>query len=167
MTAIRYAPDWVVAILCAEVARRYVGDELPIEAFANKFAQVAQKHYDDCTGEKLSATAEDILRSIADIEDVDINYVCEGFIHNMASFDANGATRKIKTLFSSAYKPAERETEVAQIVKMFRAYLFRLRNDPALKKPEGWSLDKVPDIAWLAPTITQEVTFMDAFGGTF
>jgi hypothetical protein len=50
---------------------------------------------------------------------------------------------------------------------MFRAYLFRLRNDPALKKPEGWSLDKVPDIAWLAPTITQEVTFMDAFGGTF
>ncbi len=161
MSRIRHAPDWVIAILSAEAARRYIFSDLPLDGFAKKFSEVASRHYDDCSTEKITLCAEEILRFVSEIEDVDFDFVSVGFTRHTAMFDHDGSERRIKTMFRSAYTPAKSETPADVVVKMFRVFLFRIRTNPELAAPAGWTLNQVADIDWLAACVTQEVTLFD------
>jgi hypothetical protein len=58
-----YAPDWILNVVCAKVAERYVLGALPIEAYANRMSRDLLLTYADCTPEKLYSVAEDMLFS--------------------------------------------------------------------------------------------------------
>ena len=48
--------------------------------------------------------------------------------------------------------------------KIFRTFVFRLRSNPDLLAPEGWSLRSVEGLKWVADVVEQEVSFMDSLG---
>ena len=64
-----YAPDWILNVVCAKVAERYVLGSLPIEAYANRMSRDLLLTYADCTPEKLYSVAEDMLFFLAEIKD--------------------------------------------------------------------------------------------------
>ena len=76
-----YAPDWILNVVCAKVAERYVLGSLPIEAYANRMSRDLLLTYEDCTPEKLYSVAEDMLFFLAEIKDDDALEHCNYFAY--------------------------------------------------------------------------------------
>lgn len=157
-----HMPDWVFGASCAVIAKRYVMGMLPVDAYTNSFAQTLSRYYGDASSDRLMAGVEGILRFLMEIEDADIEFLCDSFIYNRTCFDENGNPRKIKGLFRSALAPAKQRTGVEATIKAFRAFVFRLRANPDLRVPPGWDIDTVADIDWLGEMFKQKVEITDA-----
>lgn len=157
-----YMPDWVFGASCAVISRRYVTGMLPVDAYTNSFSQTLSGYYSDASADRLMAGVEGILRFLTEIEDADVEFLCNSFIYNRVCFDENGNPRKIKGLFRSALAPAKQRTGVDATIKSFRAFVFRLRANPDLRVPPGWEIDTVPDIDWLGVMFKQKVEITDA-----
>ena len=138
-----FAPDWVLALTCSVIANRYIGGHIPIEAFSNRLSQNLEAQYVDLTSNKLRETSEELMRFLVTIESDDHPAIFDAFIFNLAHFTASGRKRRIKGIFASALEPVEKETNTAGILKLFRAFVFKLRSDPDLAPNKPWQLDKV------------------------
>ena len=158
-----YCPGWILAVLCNEVSRRYVLSELPISAFAKKFSEKAIDHYEDLQAPKLEAGAEAIIRFLGEVEEVDIETVCSSFTYNTICFERDGSPRKQKGFLikKDAIAPSKIEANHEDVIKLFRAFVFRLRSNPNLKTPSGWEISSVEDFEWLGTIVNQDVSFLD------
>jgi len=160
-----YCPAWIYAIICNEICKNYVASDLDIAAFANKFATKAEASFSDLTASKLAAGAESIVRFLGTIEGVDVIQVCSAFTYNTALFERDGSPRKAKGLFKKDdTQGAKFEATDEDAEKLFRTFAFRLRSNPNLLAPEGWSLASVEGLKWVSEVVNQEVSFIDSLG---
>ena len=157
-----FAPDWVLALTCSVIANRYIGGHIPIEAFSNRLSQNLEAQYVDLTSNKLRETSEELMRFLVTIESDDHPAIFDAFIFNLAHFTASGRKRRIKGMFASALKPVEKETNTAGILKLFRAFVFKLRSDPDLAPNKPWQLDKVKGMDDLSKLLYADVSIEDA-----
>jgi hypothetical protein len=157
-----YAPDWVLSVVCAKIAVRYVLGDLPIEAFANRMSRDLTKKYPDCKPEKLYGTAEDMLFFLAEIEDEDALDHCYRFVYNSVMFDQSGRRRRMKGLFFDPLSPVKAPTSSKEILSKFRVFTFRSRAGTSLCAPEGWSVRNINELKVLADILEVHVSFEDA-----
>jgi hypothetical protein len=157
-----YAPDWVLSVVCAKIAERYVLGDLPIEAFANRMSRDLIKKYPDCEPEKLYSTAEDMLFFLAEIEDEDALDHCHRFTYNSVMFDQAGRRRSMKGIFFDPLGPVKALTSSKEIISRFRAFTFKSRADISLSAPDGWSVKDIKELKALANILEVEVSFPDA-----
>ena len=157
-----YAPDWVLNVVCAKIAERYVLGDLPIEAFANRMSKTLITKYSDCKPEKLYGTAEDMLFFLAEIEDEDALDHCHRFVYNSVMFDQAGRRRRMKGLFFNPLSPVKAPTSSKEILSKFRVFTFRSRADTSLCAPEDWSVRNINELKVLADILEVHVSFSDA-----
>jgi len=157
-----YAPDWVLSVVCATIAERYVLGDLPIEAFANRMSRDLIEKYHDCEPEKLYGTAEDMLFFLAEIEDEDALDHCHRFAYNSVMFDQAGRRRRMKGVFFDPLGPVKALTSSKEIISRFRAFTFKSRADISLCAPDGWSVKDIKELKALAHILEVEVSFTDA-----
>ena len=157
-----FAPDWVLALTCSVIANRYIGGHIPIEAFSNKLSQNLEAQYVDLTSDKLSETSEELMRFLVTIESDDHPAIFDAFIFNLAHFTTSGRKRKIKGMFASALEAKEKETNISVVLKLFRAFVFKLRSDPDLAPNKPWQLDKVKGMDELSKLLYTDVSIEDA-----
>jgi hypothetical protein len=158
----RFAPDWVLALTCSVIANRYIGSHIPIEAFSNKLSQGLEEQYVDLTSDKLSEVSEGLMRFLVTIESDDHPAIFDAFIFSLAHFDASGKKRRIKGMFGSALEATEKETNIGAVLKLFKAFVFKLRSDPDLAPSKPWQLDKVKGMAELSKLLYVDVSIEDA-----
>ena len=157
-----FAPDWVLALTCSVISNRYIGSHIPIEAFGNKLSQGLEEQYVDLTSDKLSEVSEELMRFLVTIESDDHPAIFDAFIFNLVHFNASGKKRKIKGMFASALEPTEKETNVSVVLKLFKAFVFKLRSDPDLAPNKPWQLDKVKGMNELSKLLYVDVSIEDA-----
>ncbi len=158
----RFAPDWVLALTCSVIANRYIGSHIPIEAFSNKLSQGLEEQYVDLTSDKLSEVSEVLMRFLVTIESDDHPAIFDAFIFTSANFDASGKKRRIKGMFASALEATEKETNIGAVLKLFKAFVFKLRSDPDLAPSKPWQLDKVKGMDELSKLLYVDVSIEDA-----
>jgi hypothetical protein len=156
-----YAPDWVLSVVCAKIAERYVLGDLPIEAFANRMSRDLIKKYPDCKPEKLYGTAEDMLFFLAEIDDEDALDHCHRFVYNSVMFNQAGRPRRMKGLFYDPLGPVRAPTSSKEILSRFRVFTFRSRADISLRAPKGWSVIDIKELKVLADILEAHVSFSD------
>ena len=157
-----YAPDWVLSVVCAKIAERYVLGDLPIEAFANRMSKDLVKKYPDCKPEKLYCTAEDMLFFLAEIEDEDALDHCHRFAYNSVMFNQAGRPRRMKSLFFNPLRPVRSPTSSKEILSSFRVFTFRSRADTSFCAPKGWSVSDIKELKVLGYILEAHVSFTDA-----
>ena len=157
-----YCPTWIYAIICNEICKNYVTSDLDIGAFANKYGSKSVNTFSDLNASKLAAGAEAIVRFLGTVEGVDVPQVCSAFTYNTALFDKAGNPRKTKGLFKKdETQGVKLEATDEDVEKLFRTFAFRLRSNPNLIAPEGFSLRAVEGLTWVAEVVEQEVSFID------
>jgi hypothetical protein len=157
-----YTPDWVLNVVCAKIAVRYVLGDLPIEAFANRMSRALITKYSDCRPEKLYGTAEDMLFFLAEIEDEDALDHCHRFIYNSVMFDKAGRQRRMKGFFFDPLSPVKALTSSKEILSQFRVFTHKSRANTSLSVPEDWSVGNIKELKVLADILEVHVTFADA-----
>ena len=121
-----YAPDWILNVVCAKVAERYVLGTLPIEAFANRMSRELLLTYADCTPEKLYSVAENMLFFLAEIEDDNAMEHFHSFTYRSVHFDKADRPRRLKGLFLD---PLNRSSSKPTVTPCTKAFV-RLFSDP-------------------------------------
>ena len=157
-----YTPDWVLNVVCAKIAVRYVLGDLPIEAFANRMSRALITKYSDCRPEKLYGTAEDMLFFLAEIEDEDALDHCHQFVYNSVMFDKAGRQRRMKGFFFDPLSPVKALTSSKEILSQFRVFTHKSRANTSLSVPEDWSVGNIKELKVLADILEVYVTFTDA-----
>jgi len=157
-----YAPDWVLHAVCSTIATSFVEGNLPIEAFANRMSKSLVKSYVDCKPEKLYGISEAMLFFLAELEEEDTLHYCSGFLYNSVCFEKSGRPRKMRGVFFDPLAPARELTKSQTVVTSFKAFVFRMRNDPSLGQPREWRLDEIAEIKTLTNILNAPVTFADA-----
>ena len=158
----KYAPDWVLHAVCSTIARRFVEGNLPIEAYASRMSKNLKSLYSDCNSEKLYTASEGMLYFLAELEEEETIDYCDTFIYNSVTFEKSGRARKMRGLFYDPLTPVKIETKSQNIITSFRAFVFRLRSDPALTEPPGWKIDTIKELKVLSDTLKVVVTFSDS-----
>jgi len=80
------------------------------------------------------------------------------YIHFRTNFKSSGGERKLSGIFSSGFDGQKiKEYSSEQSVKVFKAIIFRLRNDTIPKASPGWIITDIEDIDWLGEVFTREV----------
>lgn len=157
-----YAPDWILNIVCAKVAERYVLGNLPIEAFANRMSRELLLTYADCTPEKLYSVAENMLFFLAEIEDDNALDHCHSFIYRAVHFDKADRPRRLKGLFLDPLAAVKQQTSSDTVFKSFRAFVFRSRAEGNLSAPVEWNVRNHKELISLADILDVDVSFSDA-----
>lgn len=157
-----YAPDWVLHAVCSTIATRFIESNLPIEAFANRFSKSLLKSYADCKPEKLQSISEAMLFFLVELEEDDALSYCSGFLYNSICFEKSGRPRKMRGIFFDPLAPVRDLTKSQAVVISFKAFVFRMRNDPLLSQPRAWCLDEIAEIKTLTNILNAPVTFADA-----
>jgi|AntAceMinimDraft_12_1070368.scaffolds.fasta_scaffold04059_1 hypothetical protein len=157
-----YARDWILNVVCAKVAERYVLGALPIEAYANRMSRDLLLTYADCTPEKLYSVAENMLFFLAEIEDDNALEHCHSFAYRSVHFDKADRPRRLKGLFLDPLAAVKQQTSSDTVFKSFRAFVFRSRVEGNLVAPIEWKVRNHKEIISLADILDVEVSFSDA-----
>ena len=164
MGRLMHCPEWVFDVAVTRVASEFLASDLPIETFANKYANGLSERYGDVDADKLLGAATPCLEFLSEVEAGDMAVeLLEGFSYFRLYFERIGVPRKLKVLFGAVEDPVKKpEIDTVATVKAFRAYVFRIRSNTGETPPAGWQLgneDKVPGLAELTKT---EASFLDA-----
>jgi len=157
-----YAPDWILNVVCAKVAERYVLGTLPIEAYANRMSRDLLLAYTDCKPEKLYSVAENMLFFLAEIDDDNALKHCHSFTYRSVLFDKADRPRRLKGLFLDPLAPVKQQTGSEAVFKSFRSFVFRSRAEGNLVAPVEWKMRNHKELVSLANILDVEVSFSDA-----
>ena len=159
-----HCPEWVFDVAVTRVASEFLASDLPIETFANKYANGLSERYGDVDTDKLLGAATPCLEFLSEMEAGDMAVeLLEGFSYFRLYFERIGVPRKLKVLFGAVEDPVKKpeidtrgDRESLQGLRI--PHSLQYRGDT----PAGWQLgneDKVPGLAELAKT---EASFLDA-----
>lgn len=155
-------PMWVYSAVCALVAQRFLAENISLEAFSTKYAEVLAERYKDINQEMVLDTAETYLRHLMEAEVEDASEILESFSYNRIKFDQAGAPRRIKGFFSSSLEGVKTpEVNSQASAKEFKPFIYMFRTKPDLAKPAGWTWDQIEDGEWLKELPDMDVDFMD------
>ena len=163
--ASRFCPPWLFNFVCARVAYEFIISDLPIKSYAKKYSIGLSEHYGEIKHEEIESAAESLLRFLVEINAENSDELLNAFVYYSLKYRSDGAKRKIKGLFGSAFDALkEREFSEKECLKVFKAYVFGLRSGVTYKPAAGWSIDDEDqkDLELIVNIMNQEANISDA-----
>ena len=160
-----FCPEWIFGVCSALTAKEFLASENSLNSVARKYASGLSEKYNEIKFEELSECAEQILQFLSEIEanDEATNYI-DRYNFRRVCFKANGAERKISGVFSSALDPIkQKEYQIKNVTKIFRATIFGLRNHTVEDMPPGWDILEVDELDWFGELIKKPTDILDNF----
>ena len=154
-----FCPEWVFGICAAQTAKDFLSTNNSIISISKKFSIGLSEKYNEIRFEEVTDVAEKLLQFLSEIgagEDA-IIYLND-YIHFRTNFKSSGGERKLSGIFSSGFDGQKiKEYSSEQSVKVFKAIIFRLRNDTIPKASPGWIITDTEDIDWLGEVFSREI----------
>jgi len=159
----KYCPSWLFNLCVARTAYDFITSDLPIKAYATKYASGLSEHYGEIKTEEIEQEAETVLRFLVDINSEESDQLLNNFIFFSLKYVQHGSKRKLKGLFGSALDPTkEKEYNEKITLKNFKAYVFGLRSGVSEKPSPGWDIKEEEELDFLGELIKQEASISDA-----
>jgi len=159
LTVSNFCPEWIFGISAAQTAKDFLSTNNSIISISKKFSNGLSEKYNEIKFEEILDVAEKLLQFLSEIgagEDA-IIYLND-YIHFRTNFKSGGGERKLSGMFSSSFDSEKTKTYGSEhSVKVFKATIFRLRNNTIPKATPGWVITDVEDIDWLGEVFTREI----------
>ena len=159
----KYCPSWLFNLCVARTAYDFITSDLPIRAYATKYASGLSEHFAEIKKEEVEQEAETVLRFLVDINSEESDQLLNNFVYFSLKYVQHGSKRKLKGLFGSALDPTkEKEYQENITLKNFKAYVFGLRSGVSEKPSPGWNIIEEEGIEFLVELIKKEANISDA-----
>ena len=159
----KYCPSWLFNLCVARTAYDFITSDLPIRAYATKYASGLSEHFAEIKKEEVEQEAETVLRFLVDINSEESDQLLNNFIYFSLKYVQHGSKRKLKGLFGSALDPTKEKEYYEKItLKNFKAYVFGLRSGISEKPSPGWNIIEEEGIEFLVELIKKEANISDA-----
>jgi len=161
----QFCPEWIFGVCSASTAKEFLSSENSLNSISRKFAEGLTEKFNEIKYEEISACAEEILQFLSDLEANEdaVNYI-DSYIYRRMCFKSSGAERKISGMFSSELDPVKtNDYSVKNVVKVFRATIFAIRNNTVSDKPPGWDYESVENLDWLKDLLDKPTDILDNF----
>jgi len=160
-----FCPEWIFATCCSLTAKEFLSSENSLNSISRKYSEGLSEKFTDIKFEEITTCAEEMLQFLSDLdanEDA-VNYL-DRYIYRRMCFKSSGAERKISGMFSSELDPVKtNDYSVKNVVKVFRATIFALRNNTVTDMPPGWSYEDVEGLDWLKDLLNKPTNILDNF----
>ena len=158
-----YCPTWIYSSICALVGKRYLSEEVSLEALSAKYASELANNFPEISADMVLVTTEGFLRYLIDAEvSDDAAEILESYAYNRLSFEVSGSPRKIKGYFSSTLAGVKTpEISAEAVAKSFKPFIYMYKSKPEMAAPAGWSWSAIEDGEWLKAFPELEVSFFD------
>ena len=159
----KFCPSWLFNLCVARTAYDFITSDLPIRAYATKYASGLSEHFAEIKKEEVEQEAETVLRFLVDINSEESDQLLNNFVYFSLKYVQHGSKRKLKGLFGSALDPTkEKEYQENITLKNFKAYVFGLRSGISEKPSPGWNIIEEEGIEFLVEIIKKEANISDA-----
>jgi len=159
----KYCPSWIFNLSTASTAYEFIISDLPIKAYAKKYANGLNEHYGEIKPEEIESAAENLLRFLVEINAENSDELLNAYIYYCLKFKFDGSKRKLKGLFGSAFDPEKEKTfSEKNCIKTFRSYVFGLRSGITSKPAPGWDIKDEENIELILDIIKKEASISDA-----
>ena len=159
----KYCPSWLFNLCVSRTAYDFITSDLPIKAYAAKYASGLSEHYAEIKTEEIEQEAEIVLRFLVDINSEESDQLLNNFVFFCLKYVQHGSKRKLKGLFGSALDPTkEKEYNEKITLKNFKAYVFGLRSGISEKPSPGWNIIEEEGIEFLIELVKKEANIADA-----
>jgi len=160
-----YAPDFILAIVSASIAEKYLTTSFQLETVVVKHFNRLSEEYSSENSESLQISAENFLYTMADagIKSADVylrNYQFERF-----KFNQNGKSRKWSPIFGNPIQGQKAKNHTpSSLNRDFKAFVYRTKQSGDFKCPNGWSLSSNNENEFLKDIGDIEVEAFDIAG---
>jgi hypothetical protein len=163
-----YCPDWVFDIACTRTASEFLTGHAGLEVCSSKYADGLSEFYTDVPDHLVLAGATEMLQFLAEIEAGEAaNELLNNFSYTRMYYEASNKPRRMKPLFGNLEDGVKEASYSAEACfKMFKAYIFSLRSNVAVKPPAGWVLEKDEHLVTLPQIIERSVSPLDSLIGS-
>ena len=159
----KFCPSWIFNLCVARTAYDFIISDLPIRAYAKKYASGLSEHYAEVKTEEIEQEAELVLRFLVETNSEESDQLLNNFVFFSLKYIQHGSKRKLKGLFGSAIDPTkEKEYQEKITLKNFKAYFFGFRNGVIEKPDPGWNIIEEEGIDFLVELIKKEANIADA-----
>ena len=160
-----FCPEWIFATCCSLTAKEFLSSENSLNSISRKYSEGLSEKFTDIKFEEITTCAEEMLQFLSDLEANEdaVNYL-DRYIYRRMCFKSSGAERKISGMFTSELDPVKtNDYSVKNVVKVFRATIFALRNNTVTDMPPGWSYEDVEGLDWLKDLLNKPTNILDNF----
>ena len=160
-----FCPEWIFATCCSLTAKEFLSSENSLNSISRKYSEGLSEKFTDIKFEEITTCAEEMLQFLSDLEANEdaVNYI-DRYIYRRICFKSTGAERKISGMFSSELDPIKtNDYSVKNVVKVFRATIFALRNNTVTDMPPGWTYDDVDGLDWVKDLFNKPTNILDNF----
>ena len=159
----KFCPSWLFDLCVARTAYDFITSDLPIRAYATKYASGLSEHFAEIKKEEVEQEAETVLRFLVDINSEESDQLLNNFVYFSLKYVQHGSKRKLKGLFGSALDHTkEKEYHEKITLNHFKAYVFGLRSGISEKPSPGWNIIEEEGIEFLVELIKKEANISDA-----
>lgn len=159
----KYCPDWLYNLAVARAAYEFIISELPIKAYAKKYASGLSEHYEEIKTEEVENEAELILRFLVEINAEKSDDLLNNYVYFCFKYVQHGQKRKLKGIFGTAFDPTkEKKYNEKFTLKSFRAYVFGIRSGISEKPSAGWNILEEDGLEFLKNIVEKEANIVDA-----
>ena len=161
----QFCPEWIFGVCSASTAKEFLSSENSLNSISRKYSEGLSEKFNEIKYEEITACAEEILQFLSDLEANEdaVNYI-DSYIYRRMCFKSSGAERKISGMFSSELDPVKtNDYSGKNVVKVFRATIFAIRNNTLSDKPPGWSFEDVENLDWLKELLNKPTDLLDNF----
>ena len=161
----QFCPEWIFGVCSAATAKEFLTSNNSLNSISRKYSEGLSEKFNQIKYEEITVCAEEILQFLSDLEANEdaVNYI-DSYIYRRICFKSSGAERKISGMFSSELDPVKTyDYSGKNVVKVFRATIFAIRNNTLSDKPPGWSFEDVENLDWLKELLNKPTDLLDNF----
>jgi len=158
-----FCPKWLYEAACAAAGAEYLSRQIDLRTVASGYAGILSEFYSPISAEEVAGVIEPMLRFLDELNAGDSAApLITGFCYYRITYDQPNKPRKLKGLFGSADEPVKtKEYNADAAVKVFKAYVFAIRNEVAEMAPAGWTLADVEGSVVIEKMSTQNLSPLD------
>ena len=163
-TLSNYCPHWIVSIVTAQSAIEFLSGSSTLPSIAKKYSRGLSEHYDTVDFQYISATAEEKLRTLSQIEAAENAVVIlNAYVYRRFKFHPDNKPRKITGLFGSEFSGVKVPlADQQELCKMFKAFIFSIRSNIYNYAPPGWTIIEEPEAKWLGELVAEPSSIFDS-----
>ena len=103
----KFCPSWIFNLCVARTAYDFITSDLPIKAYAKKYASGLSEHYAEVKTEEVEQEAELVLRFLVETNSEESDQLLNNFVFFSLKYVQHGSKRKLKGIFGSAIDPTK------------------------------------------------------------
>ena len=158
-----FCPKWLYEAACAAAGAEYLSRQIDLRTVASGYAGILSEIYSPISAEEVAGVIEPMLRFLDELNAGDSAApLITGFCYYRITYDQPNKPRKLKGLFGAADEPVKtKEYNADAAVKVFKAYVFAIRNEVAEMAPAGWTLGDVEGSVVIEKMSNQNLSPLD------